>query len=216
VLAAGKQVLVISGCHSGTGWNGSVFSGAARAQDETGPAAYGEDGSCDPARQPAAFDSHLLRVFEDSTALSATVDQSSVPITAKKAATLQRCAVDITGFDQLLPGDPRLAASVWSWASSEPAATGDCAVQTAEGWHAVPCSGRNAFACRTASGWSVDTKAAPFAAARGRCKGAQVGTPRYGYEAVQLAAAMSAVRVSTVWLGYTRSASGWSAGDRAR
>ncbi|MDT7546867.1 MAG: hypothetical protein QOE99_2977, partial [Actinomycetota bacterium] len=111
VLAAGKQVLVISGCHDGVGWNGAVFSGAARARDETGAAGYGEDGSCDPARPPAVFDSHLLRVFEDSTALSATVNQGMDPITPKKAAALQRCAVDITGFDQLLPDDGRLAAS---------------------------------------------------------------------------------------------------------
>lgn len=216
VLAAGKQVLVISGCHSGAGWNGAVFGGQARAQDETGAGGYGEDGSCDPARKPALYDDHFLRVFEDSTALSATVDQGNNPITVKKAAALQRCAVDLVGFDQLLPADPRLGASLWSWAPSEPVAGGDCVVQSADGWHAVDCSQHQAFACRTATGWEVDPKQAPFAAAGGRCKGAQVGTPRYGYESVQLAAAMGAAGVSSVWLGYSRSGSDWVATDAPR
>lgn len=213
VLAAGKQVLVISGCHSGAGWNGAVFSGQARARDETGAAGYGEDGSCDPARQPSSYDDRFLRVFEDSTALSATVDQGTDPITVGKARALQRCAVDMVGFDQLVPGDPRLAASVWSWAPSEPAATGGCAVQASDGWHAVPCGERHAFACRTAGGWRVDPVTAPYAAAPGRCVGGQVGTPRYGYEAVRLADAMRAAGVTSVWLGLTRSGTTWTAHD---
>lgn len=196
-------------------WNGTVFSGAARAKDETGPAGYGEDGSCDPARDPAVYDDHLLRVYEDSTALSATVDQGSNPITPAKAATLQRCAVDITGFDQLLPDDGRLAASVWSWAPGEPAAGGDCAVQASDGrWRATPCGERHAFACRGAGGrWSVDAVSAPYAARAGRCAGASVATPRYGYEAVQLQRAMAAADVSSVWLAYTRTGPTWTASD---
>lgn len=213
VLAAGKQVLVISGCHDGAGWNGAVFSGAARAKDETGAAGYGEDGSCDPARPPATFDSHLLRVFEDSTALSATVDQGMNPITPKKAAALQRCAVDITGFDQLLPDDGRLASSVWSWAAGEPAASGDCAVAGAAGrWSASPCKGRHAVACRAADGtWSIG-RVVPLPAAR--CDVGAFSTPRYGYEDVQLTAAMAAAHVDSVWLAYARTGTTWTATDR--
>lgn len=212
VLSAGKQVLVISGCHDGAGWNGAIYSGDARAKDETGAAGYGEDGSCDPARDPKVYDSHLLRVFEDSTALSATVDQGSSPITAKKAAALQRCAVDITGFDQLLPKDDRLAASVWSWAAGEPAASGDCAVASADGrWHASPCHGRHAVACRAADGsWSIGREL-PLPAAR--CDTGTFSTPRYGYEDVQLAAAMAAAGVPDVWLNYSRTGSTWTASD---
>jgi hypothetical protein len=212
VLAAGKQVLIISGCHDGAGWNGAIFSGEARAKDETGPAGYGEDGSCDKAKPPAAFDSHLLRVYEDSTALSATANQGMEPITPKKAAALQRCAVDLTGFDQLLPDDGRLAASVWSWAAGEPAAGGSCAFASADGrWHATPCSGRHAVACRDAAGvWSVG-RVAPRAAAR--CAKGTVSTPRYGYEDVQLTAAMAAAHVDSVWLAYGRSGGSWKASD---
>jgi hypothetical protein len=213
VLAAGKQVLVISGCHDGAGWNGAIFSGEARAKDETGAAGYGEDGTtCDPARNPKVYDDHLLRVFEDSTALSATVDQGSDPITPKKAAALQRCAVDITGFDQLLPNDPRLAASIWSWAPGEPAATGDCAVAGADGrWSASPCTGRHAVACRAADGsWSIGREL-PLPAAR--CEVGSFSTPRYGYEDVQLQAAMAAAHVDSVWLNDSRTGSTWTAHD---
>ena len=214
VLAAHKQVLVISGCHGGAGWNGAVFSGEARAKDETGPAGYGEDGSCDPARPPAAYDDHLLRVYEDSTAVSATTTMGSAPLTAKKAATLQRCAVDLTGFDQLLPGDSRLTASVWSWAPSQPA-SGGCVLQQADGWHTSPCTGRHAFACRTTHGWTVDRAVTPMASARGRCSGGQVGAPRYGWEAAQLQAAMRAAGLPAVWLGLKGTGRGWTATDRA-
>ena len=215
ILAAGKSVMVISSCHAGAGWNASVFDDGERARWETGPAGYGEDGSCDPARPPAAFDGRLLRVFEDSTALTATVDQGRERITPGKAAALQRCAVDITGFDQILPGDGRLAASVWSWAPGEPAASGDCAVQGSDGrWRAQPCHDRHAFACRAADGtWSVDAVATPYDAASGRCRGAAVAAPRYGYEAVELSAAMKAAGVDTVWLGLTRTGDTWTPAD---
>ena len=213
VLAAHKQVLIISGCHSGAGWNGAVFSGAARAKDETGPGGYGDNGSCDPARAPAVFDSHLLRVYEDSTALSATTSQGAERISYGKAAALQRCAVDLTGFDQLLPGDSRLTASVWSWAPHQQG-TGPCVLQEADGWHSAGCAARHAFACRTGHGWRIDRVAGP-AFAQGRCQGGEVGVPRYGWEAVQLQAAMRAARVSAVWLGLSGSGNRWLVRDRA-
>ena len=216
VLRAGRQVVVISSCAAGAGWNGAVFDDGDRARWETGPTGYGEGGTCAPDRDPAAFDDRLLRVFEDSTALTATTDQATDPITVGKAKALQRCAVDITGFDQVVPGDPRLAASVWTWAPSEPVAGGGCVVQRSDGWHAVPCSQRHAFACRTSTGWRVDRAVLPYPAAPSRCRGDQVGTPRYGYEAVQLAGAMKAAGVDRVWLSLTRAGAGWTAHDSPR
>ena len=212
VLAAGKQVVVISTCHAGAGWNGTIFDDSERARYETGPEAYGEDGSCDPARSPAAYDGRVLRVFEDSTALSAMTAQERNPITPGKAAALARCAVDITGFDQIRPDDGRLAASVWSWAPGQPAATGDCAVQGADGrWRATPCSGRKAVACRAADGtWSVGPAVPRVRAA---CGSATFATPRYGWEAAQLTAAMQAAGVDAVWLAYQRTGATWTALD---
>jgi hypothetical protein len=210
VLRAGKQVLVISSCHSGTGWNGAIFSEGAKIED--GPAGYGDTGSCDRARQPRTYDGRFLRVFEDSTALTATVDQGADRITAGQARAMQLCAVDVTGFDQLMPGDPRLTSSVWSWAPSQPRA-GGCAVQLRDGFHAVACSTKHPYACRTPRGWTIDLHPGP-AGARGRCKGGQVGTPRYGWEAVQLLAAMQRARVSAVWTSMTGAGSRWTAHDR--
>lgn len=202
VLRARKQVLVISGCHSGAGWNGTVFSGEARARDETGPGGYGPS-RCDPARPPAVYDDHLLRVFEDSTALTATTAQGADRISPTQAAAFQRCAVDITGFDQLEPSDPRLTASIWSWARSQPA-DGRCAVMTADGFHSAPCSVRAPQACRTPAGWTVVAHCvAP-------------GTPRYGWEAAQLLAAMKQLRVSSARLAMTLERGRWTAHDHAR
>ncbi len=204
VLAAGKQVVVMSTCAAGAGWNGLIYDDAARAKDETGPAGYGDKGSCDPARAPSAFDSRLLRVFEDSTALSATVEQGSEPITPGRAGALARCAVDITGFDQLLPDDGRLAASVWSWAPGQPSA-GGCVVQRADSrWHAVACKGQRAFACRTPDGaWHLG-RPRPIAAVASCPRGSTFDVPRYGYEGQRLAAAMSAAGVREAWLCYGR------------
>ncbi len=211
VLAAHKQVVVVSSCHGGAGWNGVIFSEAAKIED--GPEGYGGGGSCDPARPPRAFTDRLLRVFEDSTALTATVDQGADRISPGQATAMQRCAVDITGFDQLMPDDPRLASSIWSWAPAQPAA-GGCAVQQADGFHSASCAGKRAFACRTARGWTVDRAGGP-AASRGRCRGGQVGTPRYGWEAEQLKAAMRAARVTSVWVSMTGGGTQWKAHDRA-
>ncbi|MCU1588504.1 MAG: Conserved exported or envelope protein of unknown function [Frankiales bacterium] len=210
VLAAHKQVLVISSCHGGAGWNGAIFSEAAKIED--GPAGYGDNGACDAARPPRSFDDRFLRVFEDSTALTATVDQGANRITPGQAKAFQRCGVDVTGFDQLMPGDPRLTASAWSWAPSQPA-TGGCAVEMSDGFHTTSCSSRQPYACRTARGWTVDLALGP-AAGRGRCKGGQVGTPRYGWEAVQLQTAMRAARVPAVWVSMTGSGTQWKAHDR--
>jgi hypothetical protein len=216
VRAAGKQVVVMSSCHSGAGWNGVVFDDGERSRNEVGPAGYGEDGrSCDPRRAPTApdagaggqpFDRSLVRVFEDSTALSANVDGPAEALTPARVAALTRCAVDITGFDQLLPGDGRLAALVWTWAEGQPGA-GGCAVQGRSGrWSSAPCGSTRAVACRTAAGaWSV---------AVGRCRTGAFAVPRYGWEGVQLAAAMAAAGVTEVAVALRLQGGRWVPLDR--
>jgi hypothetical protein len=59
----------------------------------------------------------------------------------------------------------------------------------------------------------VDAVVAPYSAAPGRCRGAAVAAPRYGYEAVQLGAAMRAAGVDSAWLGLTRSGTTWTGLD---
>ena len=89
-------------------------------------------------------------------------------------------------------------------------------IQGSDGrWRARSCGERHAFACRSGDGtWSVHAVATPYAAAAGRCAGGSVAVPRYGYEDVQLAAAMRAAGVDDVWLGLTRTGTGWTPADR--
>jgi hypothetical protein len=68
-------------------------------------------------------------------------------------------------------------------------------------------------ACRTGAGWRVETPAVPFQAADGLCGDAQVGTPRYGYEAVRLVDAMRAAGADSAWISLTRGATAWTAQD---
>jgi hypothetical protein len=76
----------------------------------------------------------------------------------------------------------------------------------------MPCKGRHAVACRAADGtWSIGREH-PLEAAR--CPdGATFSVPRYGYEGVQLSAAMAAAQVDSVWLAYGRTGSTWTAAD---
>ena len=67
---------------------------------------------------------------------------------------MTRCGVDLFGFDQLLPGDGRLAALVWSWAPDEPARRG-CAIQRADGWRSVRCRSHRASACEARGGYFI-------------------------------------------------------------
>ena len=71
-----------------------------------------------------------MRYYEDSTFLTdgaSYVGQSTRDDGLSPATTtaLVRCGVDLLGFDQLLPGDGRLDAAVWSGrrASRAPART---------------------------------------------------------------------------------------------
>ena len=212
VRAAGKQVVVMSSCHAGLGWNTLVFSDAERSTYESGPEGYGEDGSCDPRLAPTAgapaqfsgdnprYEDVLLRVFEDSTALSAIEGGKPQRITAGRAAGLARCAVDLVGFDQILPDDGRLAASVWSYAPGQPA-VGGCTVERADGrWYAAGCHTRHLVACRTVDGWSVTRPAVPETAASSHCRGGTYDVPRTGHDAALLQRALRAAGAADAWV----------------
>lgn len=205
VLAAGKQVVVVSGCSAG--WGGTVFNWnpvevegrphGYRAypgcdQDENG------DGKADFPR--ATYSSRLVRYFEDSTFLSAatgSTDDGINPFTAKR---MSLCGVDLLGLDQLLPDDGRLDALVWSWAKGEPnAARGDCAVQTTTKgrlptpgfarWSTRSCAEHHPPACRRADGsWLVERGFVPYARAHAFCavRGAVFAAPRTGFENAEL------------------------------
>ena len=98
-----------------------------------------------------------------------------------------RCGVDLFGFDQILPHDGRIQASIWSWLTGQPDARGGgCAVQRADGrWLTRPCGTRRRAACLTgAGGWSLSSRSVPWSGAAAACgrDGAGFDLPRTGYD----------------------------------
>jgi hypothetical protein len=217
VLAAGAQVVLASGCGTTAGWRGLVFDWNAHVEER--PKGYQDYPSCGPDFTRSVYDSNLVRYYEDSTWLTtagSVVGQSSVDdgLTPATTAAMWRCGVDLTGFDQLRPDDGKLAASVWSWAQSEPSTAGDCAIQRADGrFEAHPCTESHPAACRTPGGaWTVTAGPTAFADAAAACTaaGATFAVPRTGYENQLLKTAAAG---TTPWLGYVRDGSRWRALD---
>jgi hypothetical protein len=213
VLDAGAQVIVMGSCGVGADWRALSFGDSDRAANESGGSdAFQGYPTCDPDRSQTYFDAHLIRYFEDSTGLSAGVAFSSgeAPesgITPEKAAAMTRCGVDLTGLDQLLPDDGRLAALAWSWADGEPkAGAGACTVERGDArFHADSCNDKHPFACQATDGsWSVDTDRGKIKAARDRCLGGDFAVPRRGVEAQRLRDAMDAAGVGAVWIDTRR------------
>ena len=216
VLAAGKQVVVVSDCGTGAAWQGVAFDWSDRRREER-PRGFADFPDCGPDFDRAAYDAELIRYYEDSTALTAGVGEPDEGITPSTAARMARCGVDLTGIDQLLPDDGRLEALVWSWARHEPSpGGGSCALQNADArWEVRNCNRRHRVACRAADGsWSVVGPAAPARAARRRCRGVgEHAVPRTGFEGQLLRLAMETAGVSRAWLGQRRQGDGWAALD---
>jgi hypothetical protein len=218
VLAAGRQVVIVSDCGAGTAWRGVAFGWS--GHEETRPIGYRDFPDCGPDYPRATYDAKLVRYFEDSTWLTTTVaaaGQGEVDdgITPETAAAMARCGVDLIGLDQVLPDDGRLESLVWSWAPNEPAAGSDCAMARADGrWETRACDESHRVACRAADGsWTVPVAAVAQALAATACAdlGLTFSVPRTGYENALLREAAGG---SEVWLGYGRSGDGWAAADQ--
>jgi hypothetical protein len=107
-------------------------------------------------------------------------------LTPERVAAMARCGVNLFGFDQLLPDDGRIEASIWSWLKDEPnRSAGSCTLQRSDGrWLTGPCRSRHPAACRTATGWTLTPHAVPYNGASAACRaqGARFDLPRTGYE----------------------------------
>jgi hypothetical protein len=218
VRAAGAQVVIVSGCGTGTAWRSVAFDWS--SHKEARPQGYTDYPACGPDFTRAEYDSLLIRYFEDSTRLTNTAGSPDDGITPATAARMARCGVDLTGLDQLLPTDGRLDALVWSWAPGEPGVAGDCALQRVDAafpfgrWQARACAEKHRVACRTASGgWVVPKPVVAAASAATTCgrAGAQHSVPRTGYENQRLRTAMEAGKARSAWLAYSRTAGQWAA-----
>jgi hypothetical protein len=208
VRARGAQVILVGNCRSG--WASDVYSWDDDHVESGSTPDYRPFPACDSTYPRSVYDSKLVRYFEDSTFVSAAIDPAETPAQAEDAmltpqhvADMTRCGVNLFGFDQILPNDGRIAASIWSWAEDEPRpGPGLCASQRSDGrWITAPCSERHPAACRTAAGWALTPQAVAYdgAAAACRARGARLDYPRTGYDNSLLRQAAGSAQP---WLGY--------------
>jgi hypothetical protein len=218
LLAAGKRLLIVgnSPCGIGAAWPGVVFNWQAHL--ETQLTSFSDFPDCGGDDSRAQFEATQIRYYEDGRP-----SQGAKPrITPEIAAQMSRCGVDLLGFDQLAPSDPRLEALVWSWAPGQPE-RGRCAVQTshrgslATRWRTASCGDRRRPACRRGRTWLLGPRPVTETRARAACKlrRARFAVPRTGYEAQLLRQKMRAARAGQVWLGYVKRKGGWVALDKA-
>jgi hypothetical protein len=210
VRAAGAQVVVMTGgCRRGVGedWHGVAFAETQRREDR--PVGYGGYPRCGGVRL-AEEDRVFRRFFEDSTFVNsaATLGGQATPddgLTPETVAAMTRCGVDLLGLDQLVPGDGRLEALVWSFAAGElGAGAGSVAVQRASDgrWEGAAATGRRPAACRRPDGsWTV-TGPGPRASAGGRCEelGGLFAVPQRGRDAQLLLEAQRRAGADRIWL----------------
>ena len=214
VRAAGKQVILVSGCGFGGAWPGVAYSW--EEHEETRPRGFEDFPSCGPDFTRQTYESTLVRYYEDSTKLTNTVGSPDDGITPETAAAMARCGVDLLGLDQLTPGDPRLDSLVWSWAPGEPA-KGRCASQIVNKampygrWRSLPCSEQRRVACSKSGRWIVPKARIVGRAASEICaeRGAALDVPRTGFEAQRLRRAMERREARSVWIDFRRVKGEW-------
>jgi hypothetical protein len=217
IRASGKRVLLTGNCGPGA-WTSWVFERGPRWKESSSEEGtdYPDYPACVTAeRVPNDYDHNWIRSFEDSTWLSAMLDggRQATEITPVEARRMVRCGVDMIGFDQLQPYDPRLDAMVWSWAVDEPSVTSanTCAFAGSDGrFRAGDCGAPRLFACVSPLGaWSVEGPAGPWSDGAARCAstGATFAVPKSGYENELLKAAAAG---GETWLDYRVLGGAWT------
>lgn len=193
VLAAGKQVVVVSNCGAGAAWRRVSFGWSTHR--ETRP----RDFSCHADFTRAEYDATIVRYFEDDTWLTSAASNTPAAerddgIDAATAREMVRCGVDLLGFDQLAAGGERHDALVWSWAPGEDVGARCAAQRPGDGrWAAGSCREKRRFACRAADGSFTVTRRVR----RGDDPPAGCDAPRTGWENER---ARTAARGRSVWL----------------
>ncbi len=205
VRAAGRQVIVVGDCGTGA-WQGVSHAWPGSVRFEAGPEGYEDYPACGGAKANEAR-AKILRYFEDSTFVSALTGLGSPRdpgLTPARVRQMDRCGTNLLGFDQLVPGDPRLPALAWSWIDGPPAA-GDptCTVRRSDGrWESRSCRTRNRPSCRRADGsWFVLAKTTERNPAGKACRraGALFRSPRTAFQNQLLSDAAGA---GETWIAY--------------
>ncbi|HEX8085391.1 MAG TPA: hypothetical protein VF529_13950 [Solirubrobacteraceae bacterium] len=191
VLAARKQVLIVSNCGDGAAWRSWSFGWRDHVEERP------RDWTCSEIPRET-YEAQLVRYYEDDTWLTSAASNTPAAsrddgIDAGTAAAMTRCGVDLFGFDQLTPRDGRLDALVWSWAEGEDVGAECAALRPSDGrWTGQPCAQKRPFVCRTPRGTYTTSKPA-----RGDQPPRGCGAPRTGNENHQ---ARKAALGRSVWL----------------
>jgi hypothetical protein len=222
VLAAGKQIVIMSSCGAGSdSWNSTVFDDSVRSE-EGNPEFAGYPACTSPSVAAADYGTKLVRFFEDSTVVSAAAagGDPGHRFTVAELRDMVRCGVNLFGLDQVDPSDPRLEAMVWSWAPNEPStsASRTCAFSGDDSrFHARSCNGaRLRFACvnRATGLWSVTQRSGVQRDGAKVCQrefpGSVFAVPGSGNHAQRLADAKAAAGATDVWVAYAVTADGWT------
>lgn len=207
IRAVGRVILTGNCGPDGSSWNDTVFQ-RGPSWIESGFRASEYD--CEVERAQKNYDNNWIRYYEDSTWLSAMVDGSGLGGTARipagTASQMVRCGVNMVGFDQLQPFDPKIEALVWSWKTNEPPfnSNGLCAFEDAGGRFdsdACDSSIPRKFACMSSTGWVISNGAGSWSEGEAACEAqtAIFAVPRNGYENELLKAASNS---QEVWLAY--------------
>ncbi|HWB67021.1 MAG TPA: hypothetical protein VG708_09360 [Mycobacteriales bacterium] len=205
ILATGARVMFVGNCGPGA-WNREVFTRGPLWNESGNPTTYG---AADCAADEKAREAHdvFRRWYQESPFLEALMEATQT-MTPAATRRMVRCGVNLTGWDQLLPGDGRLNAFVWSWARGEPAVGGGrCAYQDRRGrFRTSACDVRRPAACVDRDfDWHVTKAVGPAWRGAALCRRefphARFGVPPNGYRNAQLRAARNASG-PRVWLDY--------------
>jgi hypothetical protein len=195
IRAAGKRILIVGNCGPGA-WGTWVHERGPLWDESSSPEGddYPDYPACLAERATLHYDTHWIRRYEDSTWLSA-VTGGGGSVTATETRRMVRCGVNMPGFDQLYPDDPRLAQLVWSWAPNEPSAAGHCAAHGPDArFRAVACTSGLPLACVDAArAWTIASTCPT---------GTTPGVPANGFENERLREAKVIAGVGTVLLSY--------------
>ena len=191
VRARRAQVVLVGNCRAG--WSADVFGWDDVHVESGATEKYRAFPECDASYGPDVYAEKLVRYYEDSTWVATVVDPTWKPedreaelLNPNRVREMTRCGVNLFGFDQFLPNDGRIEASIWSWAKDQPnSGVGDCAAMLASGrWATRRCDTKRRTACRTATGFAVTKGAYTWARGRKVCveRGERPGRPRTGNE----------------------------------
>ncbi|MCP4351597.1 MAG: hypothetical protein GY795_39535 [Desulfobacterales bacterium] len=209
VINAGKQILIIGGNCATTNWSNYAFNGHFSASlGHENLLAY-PDCSCS-GKDADYMQNNLVRMYEDSTKLSAMFGDPGPRIEADDAAKMAECGIGAIGLDQIIPFDSRLEAQIWSWGENEPNNAGeeDCAIQRSDGrFNDVSCSGSYYAACQDpATGdWSITNDTYTWDQASSACSamGMNFSVPVNGYQNALLQDIKSDMNIGEIWLNYS-------------